>query len=142
SLGRYSPCTSWPVWHPFCRAMIVLAMLACAGCATYAPVPLGHGAGARVTDMSVPASSMPPRPLAHHRFDPSDGLDVTEVAMLAVANNPQLKVKRDALGVARAQAFAAGLLPDPKISAGMGYPASSDSGLTSAFNFGISEDIS
>lgn len=85
---------------------------------------------------------MPTKPLAQHRFDPSNGLDVTEVAMLAVANNPQLKVKRDALGVARAQAFAAGLLPDPQISAGMGYPTSSGSGLTRAFNFGISEDIS
>lgn len=61
--------------------------------------------------------------------------------MLAVANNPQLKVKRDALGVARAQAFAAGLLPDPQIGAGMGFPTSSGGGLTTAFNFGISEDI-
>src|SRR5699024_5093374 len=117
SPGRYSPRISWSAWHRLCRAMIVFAMLACAGCATYAPLPLVHGAGARVADMSVPASSMPTRPLAHHRFDPSDGLDVTEVAMLAVANNPQLKVKRDELDVAHAQAFAAGLLPDPRISA-------------------------
>ena len=85
---------------------------------------------------------MPTLPLAHHRFDPTNGLDVIEVAMLAVANNPQLKVKRDALGVARAQAFAAGLLPDPQIGAGMDFPTSSGGGLTRAFNLGISEDIS
>ncbi|HET7268679.1 MAG TPA: TolC family protein [Oleiagrimonas sp.] len=122
--------------------MAVLLALGCVGCATYSPLPLGNRVGVTVGKLGVPISSMPVQPLSRHRFDPSDGLDVTEVAMLAVANNPQLKVKRDALGVARAQAFAAGLLPDPKISAGMGYPTSSGSGLTSAFNFGISEDIS
>ncbi|HEX7339604.1 MAG TPA: TolC family protein [Rhodanobacteraceae bacterium] len=85
---------------------------------------------------------MPTRPLARHVFDPANGLDVTEVAMLAVANNPALKIKRDDLGIAGAQAFAAGLLPDPQISAGMGYPTSSGPGLTRAFDFGLSEDLS
>ncbi|HEX7341336.1 MAG TPA: TolC family protein [Rhodanobacteraceae bacterium] len=113
----------------------------CAGCATYAPLPLDNMLGASVARLSVPASSMPTRPLARHRFDASNGLDVTEVAMLAVANNPQLKVKRDALGIARAQAFAAGLLPDPQISAGMDFPTSTGPGQTRAFNAGLSEDI-
>lgn len=76
-----------------------------------------------------------------HRFDPSDGLDVTEVAMLAVVNSPDLKVKRDELGIARAQAFAAGLLPDPQLALGADFPRQSGAGLTTAFNFGITEDI-
>ena len=122
--------------------LLALMTLACGGCATYAPQHLGNGNGDVAARLNVPASSMPTQPLAHHRFDPSDGLDVTEVAMLAVANNPELRVKRDDLGVARAQAFAAGLLPDPQISAGMDFPTSSDPGLTKAFNFGLSEDIS
>lgn len=79
--------------------------------------------------------------LATHRFDPSDGLDVTEVAMLAVANSPALKVKRDDLGIARAQAFAAGLLPDPQLSLGEDFPRHASAGLTTAFNLGLSEDI-
>ena len=79
--------------------------------------------------------------LATHRFDPSDGLDVTEVAMLAVANSPALKVKRDDLGIARAQAFAAGLLPDPQLSLGEDFPRHAGAGLTTAFNLGLSEDI-
>jgi outer membrane protein TolC len=80
--------------------------------------------------------------LAAHRFDPSDGLDVTEVAMLAVANSPALKVKRDQLGIARAQAFAAGLLPDPQLSLGQDFLRHAGAGLTSAFNLGLGADVS
>jgi len=61
--------------------------------------------------------------------------------MLAVANNPGLKLARDNLGLARAQAFAAGLLPDPQLSLGVDFPQHSGPGLTKAFNLGISEDI-
>jgi outer membrane protein TolC len=112
------------------------------GCATYAPLPLGNGRGLdRAGQLSVSAASMPVPALATHRFDPSDGLDVTEVAMLAVANSPTLKVKRDDVGIARAQAFAAGLLPDPQLSLGRDFPTSSGSGLTSAFDIGLSEDV-
>lgn len=78
---------------------------------------------------------------ATHPFDPSNGLDVTEVAMLAVANSPALKAKRDALGVARAQAFASGLLPDPQLSLGEDFPRHSGGGLTTAYSLGLSEEI-
>ena len=46
------------------------------------------------------------------------------------------------VGLARAQAFAAGLLPDPQLGLGEDFPQHSGPGLTTAFNFGISEDIS
>ena len=36
--------------------------------------------------------------------------------MIAVVNNPDLKAMRGQLGVAEAQAFAAGLLPNPQFS--------------------------
>ncbi|GAA0724034.1 TolC family protein [Dokdonella soli] len=126
------------------RALLVMsALLALAGCASYASLPLGDGRGAAsAAGLSVPAASLPLPALATHRFDPSDGLDVTEVAMLAVANNPDLKVKRDELGIARAQAFSAGLLPDPQLSLSSDFPSASGQGLTKAFNLGISEDLS
>jgi len=120
----------------------VAAALVVSGCASYAPLPLGQGEGAAdVRQLTVPASEMPLPTLATHRFDPADGLDVTETAMLAVANSPALKLKRDELGVARAQAFAAGLLPDPQLSLGEDFPSHSGGGLTTAFNLGLSEDI-
>ncbi len=113
-----------------------------AGCATYSPSPLGNGRGtADVATLSVAAASMPTRDLAAHTFDPANGLDVTETAMLAVANNPYLRVQRDALGVARAQAFAAGLLPDPLLGLSRDQPSSGQSGLTSAFGLGLNYDV-
>ncbi|MBS0213152.1 MAG: TolC family protein [Proteobacteria bacterium] len=112
-------------------------------CAAYHPLPLTDGTGAAsVAQLGVPAGSMPLPELATHRFDPSDGLDVTETAMLAVVNNPALKVQRDALGIARAQAFAAGLLPDPQLSFGADLPHNSGGGLTKAYNLGLGEDVS
>ncbi|HLW13471.1 MAG TPA: TolC family protein, partial [Casimicrobiaceae bacterium] len=59
--------------------------------------------------------------------------------MLAVANNPDLKLTRDDLGIARAQAFSAGLLPDPQLSVSSDYPGAE--GFTRAFNYGLSMDV-
>lgn len=127
-------------WFPVAAALIAAALLG--GCAVYRPLPLGADAGAAsVAQLRAPVAGMPMPGIASHRFDPTDGLDATEVAMLAVANSPDLKLKRDALGVARAQAFAAGLLPDPQIGAGRDFPVHSGGGLTSAYNLGLSEDV-
>jgi outer membrane protein TolC len=124
---------------------IVLAALcaACAGCATYQPEPLGPAPRMTrdVAGIEVDAARMPLPELRAHRFDPSDGLDIDEVAMLAVANNPRLRVARDRLGVARAQAFAAGLLPDPQLALSRDDPTNGGPGNTSAFSAGLSYDV-
>jgi outer membrane protein TolC len=87
----------------------------------------------------IDPATMPLPELAAHRFDPSDGLDIEEVAMLAVANNPDLRLARGDLGIARAQAFSAGLLPDPQIAVSSDYPGAE--GTTRAFNYGLSMDV-
>ncbi len=74
-------------------------------------------------------------------FDPTDGLDLTEVGTLAVLNNPQLRAQRARLAVAGAQAFAAGLLPDPQLSAGFDKPTGNTAGLVNAWSFGLGYDI-
>jgi outer membrane protein TolC len=84
---------------------------------------------------------MPSPDLAGHTFDPSDGLDMTEVAMLAVVNNPDLRVARANAGIAHAQAFAAGLLPDPLLNFGVDAPLAGAAAITSAFNLGLSYDV-
>jgi outer membrane protein, heavy metal efflux system len=122
-------------------------MLACmllgAGCATYSPQPLGDGQGIKdASQLSANVADMPLPALRSHRFDPSQGLDVTDVATFAVANNPDLKILRDQLGIARAQSFAAGLLPDPQIAISKDFLAHQQLGATSAYSYGISEDIS
>ena len=76
-----------------------------------------------------------------HAFDPADGLDIIEVAILAVVNNPDLRVVRDDANVAHAQAFGAGLLPNPQLSLTRDFPISADSALISAYTLGLSYDI-
>ena len=123
-------------------AVTLAAGLLLSACATYMPAPLGDGQGvASVMQLTAPVAAMPGLALPEHRFDPSDGLDVTEVAMLAVVNSPALKLKRDELGIARAQAFAAGLLPDPQLTFGKDYLTHPGPGLSSAYNLGLSEDV-
>lgn len=113
------------------------------GCATFHALPLDHGRGpASIVDITVPASSMPTPALRAYPFDPSNGLDVTEVAMLAVANNPQLKIGRDKAGVAHAQAYGAGLLPDPLLNYEHDQPTGSyPAGTTSSYTAGLTFDL-
>ncbi|CAD6538453.1 hypothetical protein LMG27952_03358 [Paraburkholderia hiiakae] len=89
--------------------------------------------------VQIDPAKMPLPELAAHRFDPSDGFDIEDVAMLAVANNPDLKLARDDLGIAQAQAFSAGLLPDPQVSVSSDYPGAV--GLARAFSYGLSMDV-
>jgi outer membrane protein TolC len=124
------------------RALILFAIIV-ASCATYREQPLGSVSTLpeRIPDLSIDPRQMPMPELAAHRFDPADGLDITEVAMLAVVNNPDLKIARAATGVAHAQAFAAGLLPDPKLSATGDVPDKGQAATTTAYNFGLAFDV-
>src|SRR5262245_37485062 len=98
-------------------------VLACAmllqGCTLYSPEHLTtrstSTSAAQAERIRIDPSRMPLPELASHPFDPSDGFDIEEIAMLAVANNPSLKLARDDLGIAYAQAYSAGLLPDPQL---------------------------
>ena len=118
-------------------------LLATGGCTIYRPLALPDSPRFHdgVSHLTVPPGGMPLPELATHVFDPSDGLDMTEVAMLAVAHNPELKVARDEAGVSRAQAFAAGLLPDPQLAGTRDVPTNGGAANTTGFSVGISYDI-
>jgi outer membrane protein TolC len=126
------------------RFLTSLLCLALAGCASYRPLALGPVSElpARPDQIQVDTRSLPFPVLAAHRFDARDGLDEIEVATLAVVNNPDLKLARDDLALAHAQAFAAGLLPDPQLALN-GDLSSSGGGpdATRAFSLGLSYDI-
>jgi outer membrane protein TolC len=109
-------------FQKYAGASILAAMLA--GCAAYRDQPLSMKAGwpDGLSRLEVNPSKMPLAELATHAFDPADGLDMTEVAMIAVANNPVLKLARDDAGIASAQAFSAGLLPDPQFGFSPQFP--------------------
>lgn len=125
-------------------SIILIAAAAIGGCATYRKQPLDMKAEwpKALSRLEVDPSKMPLPELSSHKFDPEDGLDMTEVAMIAVANNPELKLARDDAGIASAQAFAAGLLPDPQIGFSPQYPQTGIPGENvTAFDLGISYNL-
>ncbi len=124
-------------------ALALFVALTIGGCASYVPAPLPTQStlASDFQSLKVSPAQIPFRPLAAHRFDPGDGLDSDEVAMLAVVNNPQLRIARDALGIATAQAFAAGLLPDPQLGLTTDHPTNGVAGNTNAFNLNLGIDV-
>lgn len=114
-----------------------------AGCTAYHPLPLDDRPmqPASLADIRVDTDTLAFPALRTHRYDPSDGLDMDETAILAVINNPDLKLARDDAGVSRAQSFAAHLLPDPQFSLTRDYPHPRQPGTTSAFNAGLAYDL-
>ena len=125
------------------RRLELLLCGALAGCSTYEALPLTPAmpAPSTLVDLRVDAASLPFPALAAHRFDPSDGLDIVETAMLAVANNPDLKLARDDAAIAHAQAYAAGLLPDPQLALSRDLSDSGGADTRAAYSYGLSYDI-
>lgn len=97
-------------------------MLLLAGCAHYAPLPLGDGdvmlKPADTAALSRAAGTIDRPYLIPVAIDLAQPLDPNAIAVIAVIANPDLKAKRARAGVADAQAFAARLMPDPTFSVG------------------------
>lgn len=112
-------------------------------CATYQPHPLDEepSLAASVSALETEAPLLVEQLAGRHGFNTADGLDLDEVAILAVLNNPDLKAQRTRLPVAGAQVFAAGLLPDPQLSAGVDKPTGNTAGLVNAWALALSYDI-
>jgi len=120
-----------PISAAACTAALLLA-----GCQSYHPSPLPTAPDLSTSsDLIVPVSSFA-LPGLSSRPVPADGLDLISVLTLAVFNNSELKAARLQSGVASAQVFDAGLLPDPQLGMGGG---------SSALNYGygltLTEDI-
>lgn len=99
---------------------LAISLLASA-CASYAPDPLDERpalltAATDALQQRASAIDRPWRPPLAVNLGAPLGADA--IAALAVVNNPDLAALRARAGVAEAQAFAAGLLPDPSFSIG------------------------
>jgi len=114
---------TWRMRGPHARVSIVV--LGLAGCATYAPLPLPDDA-----DLAREVSLAPAE----------GGYDIDAIATLAVLRNPDLEAARAKAGIAKAQAFATHLLPDPQFNASFDHPTGSGSGLVDAYVVGLSVD--
>lgn len=124
----------------FCLTPFILLL---PGCASYHSGALAdhHDLRSSYADIRVDRAQLPFPELRAHLFAAGGLLDMDDVAALAVVNNPDLKVARADAGVSHAQAFAAGLLPDPQLALTRDFPDHSAPGTTSAFNANLSEDI-
>lgn len=104
-------------------AVIVAALLA--GCASYHAEPLPQTPDLRE---QIPGIGETP-------------ISMTQAAGLAVLDSPMLKAERAKRNVAAAQAFQAGLLPNPQITAGIDHPTTQGQGLVNGYNFGLNFDL-
>ncbi|WP_416424563.1 TolC family protein [Pseudomonas sp. App30] len=137
--------------HRTLPALTRAALLTAAGCllsacAVYHASPLGAGDDhptlpASSTRVEVDAHALGLPPLPAHRFAAAQGLDMTDIATLAVLNNPDLKLARSDLAIAKAQAFDAGLLPDPQLTAIQDWTRPHISGASSDYTAGLSIDV-
>ncbi|AIY40885.1 hypothetical protein LT85_1727 [Collimonas arenae] len=66
---------------------------------------------------------------------------MTDVAILAVVNNPDLKLARDDVHIAQAQAFSASLLPDPQLALSADFKLHPDPGSSRGYSIGPSYDF-
>lgn len=129
--GRFFPITPW-------TSMTVATMLAAlfiSACATYRPRPLPTD-----SDLTSHVEQLK-KPETMDANIAREGLGLTDVAVLAVGNNPALKARRRQLGVKQAQLFSAGLLPDPQLTASLDHPTGSVPGTVNAFGLGLNYDI-
>ena len=129
------------------QVVISCALLQLAACAGYEPAPLDRDrldAALATPDEVILARQA--RELRHPRIAPialdfSQPLTGDELAVIAVLVNPDLKALRAKEGVAEAQVFDAGLLPDPQLALGLDHPTSTQPNLVNAYNLGLSWDI-
>src|SRR5487761_253456 len=79
--------------------------------------------------------------LKPHPFDPAKGLDMTDVAILAVVNNPALRTARAQAHAGEAQAFVAGLLPGPQINYSLDHPTHQGPQYVNAYSAGLAYEL-
>jgi len=128
--------------HPTRMLGTACLALALAGCASYHAEPLPSGPDlARSPVLNISPGRLRIPGLRPHPFDAAQGLDVTDVVILAVVNNPQLKATRLQAGVAQAQLLQAGLLPNPQLSASFVHPTSGPPPLTNGHTFGLTQAL-
>jgi len=121
---------------------VVVPLLALCSCAEYLPNPLSERIDLRDKPalMMVTPADVPLPVLRSHRFDLRRPLDMDEVATLAVVANPDLRAARARLGVARAQSFAAGILPNPQFTVDYGF-LTGGPGTNDGYAIGLAQDV-
>ncbi len=124
-------------------AAVVLALVVLGGCVSYrsAGLPDSPRPDPSTTDLARAAARLDHPRLAPVDIDLAGPLSPQQLGVIAVIANPDLRAQRARLGVAEAQVFEAGLLPDPQFSFSLDRPVSA-SGLVDAIASGLGFDTS
>lgn len=121
-----------------CLSGSLLFTLSLTGCVSYHALSLPTAA--HYSALTVDRAALNPFPaLKAHPFNPDLGLDALNIAMLAVSNNPELRLARQDTGVAEAQVYSAGLLPDPQLS--LAHDIHVAAGSQAASSIGLNYDL-
>ena len=130
----------WPTSR-FVIACLVSGGLA--GCAFYhaRPLPQQPDLQPHLAPLRLNVNKIRLPGLKPHPFDPAKGLDMTDVAILAVVNNPALRTARSQARAGEAQAFVAGLLPGPQLNYSLDRPTHQAAQYVSAHSAGIAYDL-
>ena len=115
-----------------------------AGCALYhsRPLPTQADLQPQLAPVRMDLSRIHLPGLKPHPFDPAKGLDATDVAILAVVNNPALKTARAEAHAGEAQTFVAGLLPGPQLSYSLDHPQHQAPQYVNGYSAGLGYDLS
>lgn len=112
------------------RFLMVVPLLLAAGCATVPTERSFERVQATVGDRVGTAIAWPTTPEGRDAIDRrveevlSEPLDAERAVMIALLNNRELRAQYARLGLADADLVEAGLLENPRLSAGLGFPDS------------------
>ncbi len=131
---------------PAAALALVLSLGGLEGCAAYRPAPLGPAVDALLAPPDREALSRAAGRLDHPRLSPllidfARPLTPEALGVMAVIANPDLKAARARAGVADAQLFSAGLLPDPQFTFSLDHPVSPATGYINALTGQLNLDV-
>jgi len=131
-----------------CLFSVFLAVVIMGGCSKYHNLPLDReSVSERLTPPAMETIKVEAKAVKHPilkplSIDARDGFSPEEAALIAVLINPKLRAQRDRKGVAAAQLFQAGILPNPQLSYSLQFPTGGNTeGTVSTFGFGLGYDI-
>jgi outer membrane protein TolC len=112
------------------------------GCALYHPLPLARGpdlaAGLPALRTEVPATR-PGEP--SRRIGTDVPVDIADVGLLAVLNDPELRSEQGEMDVAQANLLQSSLLPNPAASVSYGALLGGAGGFAPAWTASLTEDV-
>ncbi|WP_226823220.1 TolC family protein [Acidithiobacillus caldus] len=121
--------------------VVLLLALGLGGCAHYTALPLAKAPPSDASLHRELAQALPQLPLKTQGIDFAAPLSGEAIAQIAVLLNPDLRALRKEKGLAEAQVFQAGLLPDPQISLAADFPSNGNGQLFTAYNLSLNWSI-